>query len=63
MAVPVILGSTAQEPPPDTNFLQDGVTARIGFRYVYVFGNYALAEMFKGGRCPMLTPYTSGLGF
>lgn len=48
---------------PYTNFLQAGVTARIGFRHAYLMGSYNFVEMFKGGRGPALTPYMFGIGF
>ncbi len=48
---------------PYTNFLQAGLTARIGFKNAYLFGNYALVEMFDGGQGPALSPYTFGIGF
>jgi hypothetical protein len=48
---------------PYTNFLQAGVTVRAGFRSIYLFGNYAITEMFKNGRGPALNPYTFGFGF
>jgi hypothetical protein len=49
---------------PGTNFLQAGVTARIGYYDVfYLFANYGLLELFKEGRGPAVTPYNFGLGF
>ncbi|MDR0908001.1 MAG: PorT family protein [Rikenellaceae bacterium] len=48
---------------PYTNFLQAGVTARAGFRNLYLFANYGLTDMFKDGRGPALNPYTFGFGF
>lgn len=39
-----------------------GVTARLGFRGLYVYGNYGLSEMFKPGKGPELAPLTVGLG-
>lgn len=45
------------------NFLQAGLTARIGFRHAYLFGSYDFVEIFKDGRGPALNPYTFGLGF
>jgi hypothetical protein len=47
---------------PSTNFLQAGVTARLGFRKVYVFGNYNCVEMFRSGRGPAVNAYSFGLG-
>jgi hypothetical protein len=46
-----------------TNFLQAGVTLRVGFRHTYAFGSYNFVEMFRDGRGPRLNPYTVGLGF
>lgn len=46
-----------------TNFLQAGLTARIGFRNAYAFGSYNFVETFRKGRGPVLNPYTFGLGF
>ncbi len=48
---------------PYINFLNAGLTARIGFRDWYFFGNYALTELFKTGRGPVVSPYTVGIGF
>ncbi len=48
---------------PYFNFIQAGLTARIGFRDCYIFGNYDLTELFETGKGPRLTPYTFGLGF
>lgn len=48
---------------PYTNFVQAGVTVRAGFRNVYIFGNYALTELFRDGRGPSMNHYTFGLGF
>lgn len=48
---------------PYTNFVQAGVTVRMGFRNAYIFGNYALTELFKEGRGPSMNHYTFGLGF
>jgi hypothetical protein len=48
---------------PYTNFLQAGVTARVGFRKFYIFGNYGLIDMFKQGQGPALTPFSFGVGF
>lgn len=48
---------------PYTNFVQAGVTLRIGFRNVYAFGNYALIDLFRDGKGPQITPYSFGLGF
>lgn len=39
-----------------------GVTARLGFRDYYVYANYALSEMFKKDRGPVVAPITIGLG-
>jgi hypothetical protein len=50
-------------PSPYINFFQMGLTARVGFRDLYVFGNYSIGELFKPGRGPRLNPYTFGLGF
>jgi hypothetical protein len=46
-----------------TNFLQAGVTARMGFHNVYAFANYGLTEIFKTGYGPAVNPYTFGIGF
>ncbi len=46
-----------------TNFLQAGVTLRVGFRHAYAFGSYNFTEVFREGRGPRLNPYTVGLGF
>ena len=48
---------------PYSNFLEFGLTARLGFDDVYLFGNYALSEHFQSGRGPRLNPYTLGIGF
>ena len=48
---------------PYFNFLQAGLTARIGFRDLYLFGNYDITELFETGKGPRLNPYTFGLGF
>ena len=48
---------------PYFNFLQAGLTARIGFRDLYIFGNYDITELFETGKGPRLNPYTFGLGF
>jgi hypothetical protein len=48
---------------PYTNSLQAGVTARVGFRNIYLFANYGLLDMFKDGHAPVLNPYTFGFGF
>lgn len=48
---------------PYFNFLQAGLTARIGFRDVYIFGNYDITELFETGKGPRVNPYTFGLGF
>ncbi len=48
---------------PYINFLNAGLTARIGFSEWYFFGNYALTELFKTGRGPVVSPYTVGIGF
>lgn len=47
---------------PYMNPFYAGVTARIGYRDFYVYGNYGLTEMFKDGRGPGAVPYTIGLG-
>jgi hypothetical protein len=46
-----------------TNFLHAGVTARIGFKNAYIYGNYDFVETFQRGRGPVLNPYTVGMGF
>lgn len=46
-----------------TNFLQAGVTLRVGFRHAYAFGSYNFTEVFRDGRGPRLNPYTVGFGF
>ncbi len=48
---------------PYLNFLHGGLTARVGFGEWYFYGNYALTEMFKSGRGPVVSPYTVGIGF
>ena len=48
---------------PYTDFLQMGLTARVGFRDAYIFANYAVGDLFRTGRGPRLNPYTFGLGF
>ena len=48
---------------PYLNFLHAGLTARVGFGEWYFYGNYALTEMFKTGRGPVVSPYTVGVGF
>ncbi len=48
---------------PYVDFLHLGLTARIGFDDFYIFGNYAVSELFKQGRGPVFNPYTVGLGF
>lgn len=48
---------------PYTNFVQAGVTVRLGFENVYIFGNYALSALFREGKGPAITPYSLGLGF
>ncbi len=40
-----------------------GVTARAGFRYLYVFGNYGLNNVFKSGTAPSVSTATVGFGF
>lgn len=40
-----------------------GVTARAGYRGVYVYANYGLSEMFRQGKGPGVMPLTIGLGF
>lgn len=44
------------------NMLQGGVTARIGFKCVNVFANYALTDLFKHDRGPGGQPLTVGIG-
>lgn len=39
-----------------------GLTARAGFRGLYVYTNYALSDMFKKGKGPSVAPLTVGLG-
>ncbi len=48
---------------PYINPLQLGLTARIGFREWYFFGNYALTEFFQAGKGPRYKPWTFGFGF
>jgi hypothetical protein len=48
---------------PYINPYQVGVTARIGFRECYFFGNYGFTEFFKSGKGPKFYPYSFGLGF
>lgn len=40
-----------------------GITARIGFRGWYVYGNHGLTDLFKRGKGPSVAPVTIGLGF
>ncbi len=42
--------------------IQVGLTARIGFRQYYFYGNYALTEFFQKGKGPRLSQYSFGLG-
>lgn len=39
-----------------------GMTARAGFRGLYVYSNYDLSDMFKRGKGPSVSPLTIGLG-
>lgn len=39
-----------------------GITARAGFRGLYVYTNYALSDMFKRGKGPAVAPLTVGMG-
>ncbi|MBO5759123.1 MAG: hypothetical protein J6R31_03670, partial [Rikenellaceae bacterium] len=41
--------------------LQAGVTARVGYRRVYIFGNYSLTELFRN-EGPATNILTIGLG-
>lgn len=41
---------------------QAGVTARVGCKRVYVFGNYGLVSMFKKDKGPRTKPVTFGFG-
>jgi hypothetical protein len=45
------------------NFLQAGVTLRVGFRNAYLYGSYNFTELFRPERGPRLNPYTVGIGF
>lgn len=47
---------------PYINFVNAGLTARVGFEEWYFFGNYALSELFKQNRGPVVSPYTFGVG-
>jgi hypothetical protein len=46
-----------------TNFLQAGLTARVGARNIYAFANYGMVDLFRNGRGPVVSPYTFGIGF
>jgi hypothetical protein len=39
-----------------------GVTARVGYRGINIFGTYYLSEFFKEGRGPVTQPFTIGIG-
>jgi hypothetical protein len=47
---------------PYLNPIQLGLTARVGFREVYFFGNYALTDYFLKDKGPRLNQFTIGLG-
>ncbi len=40
-----------------------GITARAGFRHMYVFGNYGFNPVFKSGTAPKTNTYTVGFSF
>ncbi|MDR2895018.1 MAG: hypothetical protein LBU97_06110 [Alistipes sp.] len=46
-----------------TNFVQAGLTARVGLRDAYAFANYGLTDVFRRGHGPVVSPYTFGIGF
>lgn len=48
---------------PYINPFQVGLTARIGFREVYLFGNYAVTDFFQKGKGPRMNSYSVGVGF
>lgn len=48
---------------PYINPIQLGLTARVGFREIYFFGNYAITDFFRPNKGPRLNPYSFGLGF
>lgn len=39
-----------------------GITARAGFKGLYIYTNYALSDMFKHGKGPAVAPLTIGVG-
>lgn len=39
-----------------------GATARVGYKNVYVYGNYYLNDLFESNRGPILNQYTIGIG-
>ena len=44
------------------NFMQAGITARVGYGLIYFFGNYGLSEFFKHNRGPKVHTATIGIG-
>lgn len=44
------------------NTFQAGLTARVGYRELYLFGNYGLVNLFKDGKGPKTRPVTIGFG-
>ena len=44
------------------DMFQGGVTARIGVKNLYVFGNYSLTDLFQSNKGPQTAAYTFGFG-
>ncbi len=45
-----------------TEFAQGGLTARIGWRGIYAFGNYGLTNLFDTDNGPEVQPFSLGIG-
>ncbi len=43
------------------NKWQYGVTGRLGYKHVALYGYYSLAEVFENGEGPAMTPYSIGI--
>lgn len=44
------------------NMFQAGLTARVGYHELYLFGNYGLVNLFKDGKGPKTRPVSIGFG-
>ncbi len=61
----VKVGGTKYKDRDDFNIspFRVGVTARLGYKGINLFGTYYLTEFFREGRGPAMNPFTIGIGF